>query len=62
MSDPNLTPSPDEVPSVDEAEQVEGHPQTEGLEQLDDGSFIGNGVIDSEFGQDPDVESHTRGT
>lgn len=52
MTDSNLTPSPDEAPAVDTAEEADGHPQTEGMEV---GDF---GTGDSEFGEDPDVETH----
>jgi hypothetical protein len=57
MSNTHLTPSPDEIPAVDTAESAEGHPHTQGFEQ--DDAAAPRDEADTEFGESPDVETHT---
>ena len=58
----NLTPSSDETPAVDRAEAATGHPHTLGVEFTDNELLVGEGPGSpdmSEFGEAPDVETHT---
>jgi hypothetical protein len=62
MNGSNITPSPDDVPAVDRAESVTGHPHTLGVEFTDDEILVGEGPGSpdmAEFGEAPDVETHS---
>jgi len=55
-----LSPSSDEVPAVDTAETAIGHPHTRGVEYADDETLVPDGTGDdtTDFGEEPDVETH----
>jgi hypothetical protein len=56
MSHTSIPPSPDDVPEVDVAEAGQAHPHTSGFEQAD---ATASTETDTEFGEDPDVETHS---